>query len=512
MNFRRDEKNHAYTRVPWQIWTIVSLGSIAIVAFSQSGTSYSDEGFHLLTALLVGAGKVPYRDFFYQHPPLFPYLYAGWMQIAGETWRSAHLLSALLTLGSVWLVATYLTSRYPSSRISVAVFTFLLLGLNPQFVWLGTVGHPYALCMFLSVLAFRLVIHGVWHIRTSFTFLAGFAAGGAALSSFLVAPILPVVLLWILFHEAGGRRIALFAWFFAGAVVWLVPLAWFFVQAPQPMLFELVEYHLYYRGPSYRVPPSDAFISGLRHLVAWARAWDGLVATLLALLGFWCLMFRMAYDRKHRAELSLAAALTGALALFICTPHPSFTYYFVVVTPFLCILSYHGVTVLAQARWTVGQSAFALCLCAAVLIASVLRPAYRLDEGVRGLRAVWNDHEAIVAEINRVTPPEGAVSAPEEVQFAARRLPRRGLESSYGSELDVSPGLLAALNVVPDSQVEERLRQGWFSAVWMAADDARLQSPVLGRIYDRRTVLRLDEGYGYLLWKGIPSAPQSNPP
>lgn len=512
MNFFVGENDHDGVRITWHAWAIICVGAIAIVALSQSGTSYGDEGFHLLAASLVGAGKIPYRDFFYQHPPLFPYLYAGWMQIAGESWRSAHLFSALLTVGTVWMVATYLLSRYPSSRASAAAFAFLLLCLNLQFVWLGTVGHPYALCMVLSVLAFRLVIHGIRQASTSVTFLAGVAAGGSVLSSFLLAPIVPIVSIWILFQKVPGGRAAPFAWFLGGAAVSLLPLAWFFVQAPQPVLFELVEYHLYYRGGNYRAPASAAFVSGLRLLVTWARSWEGLAATLLALVGFWYLIFRLTRQHMHRAELALAAALAGGLALFICTPYPSFSYYFVVVTPFLCILSYHGVTALAQARWTFRQSAFGLCLCAAVLTATAIRPAYRVEGSVWGLPAVWNDNDAIAAAINRLTPSDAPVHAPEEIQFAARRVPHPGLENSFAAELDVSPGLITALNIVPQSQIDERIREGWYAALWMDDGDSQIQSSALGRVYDKYTLMRLDDGYGRLWWKSTPALRQPNRP
>lgn len=512
MNVRSEGKDHTGTLMLWQARVIVLLGAFIIVAISQLGLAGADEGFHLLAASLVSAGKVPYRDFFYQHPPLFPYLYAGWMQFAGETWRSAHFLSALLTLGTGWLVGTYLVSRYIASRTSAAVFTFLLLCLNLQFVWLGTIGHPYALCMFLSVLAFRLVIRGIRHSSTGITFLAGLAAGGSVISSFLAAPILPIVSIWILCQKGAQRRAALFAWFFVGAAVWLVPLAGLFLQAPQPMLFELVEYHLYYRGPDYRVPPSNSFVSGLRALFSWARSGDRLAATLLALVGFWSLMFRFTPERKHRAELSLAAALASVLALFICTPYPTFTMYFVVVTPFACILAYHGVTVLIGVRWTFGRSALALCLCAVVLTATAIRPADRQDESVWGVFGGWNDTDAMAAAINRVAPSDAAIFAPEEVQFAARRLPHQGLENSYAAELNVSSGLMTLLNVVPKSQIEDRIRQGWFAAVLMDAYDPPTSFLALSRVYDRRTMMRTIDGEGYLYWKSSPGAQQPNRP
>ncbi|HWU41276.1 MAG TPA: hypothetical protein VN203_26785, partial [Candidatus Acidoferrum sp.] len=74
-----------------------------LMAFSQTLAWYGDEGMHLLAGQLVNAGKRPYLDFFYQHPPLYAYLTAGWMRVFGDNWRSAHVLSALLAGGCIFL-------------------------------------------------------------------------------------------------------------------------------------------------------------------------------------------------------------------------------------------------------------------------------------------------------------------------------------------------------------------------------------------------------------------------
>ena len=169
-------------------------------------------------------------------------------------------------------------------------------------------------------------------------------------------------------------------------------------------------------------------------------------------------------------------------------------------------------TVLARARWTLRQSAFGLCLLAALLTANAIRPAYRVDESTWDLLSVWNDNDMIAAAINRVAPFREAVHAPEAIQFAAGRLPHPGLESSYAAELNVSPGLITSLNVVPQSEIDERIRRGWFAAVWIDPDDSRFQAAALSRVYDRRTLLCTIYGYGYLWWKSPSGVRQPNRP
>src|SRR5689334_11737193 len=67
-----------------------------------------DEGFYLLASRLVLEHKKPYVDFFYTQAPLLPYVYGIWDKLAGVTWTSAKLLSALLTAGLGTLVAQHI--------------------------------------------------------------------------------------------------------------------------------------------------------------------------------------------------------------------------------------------------------------------------------------------------------------------------------------------------------------------------------------------------------------------
>jgi 4-amino-4-deoxy-L-arabinose transferase-like glycosyltransferase len=298
--------------------------------------SYQDESFHLLAAAMVADGQVPYRDFFYQHPPLFPYFYALWLLLFGNSWFGAHVLSALLSTGTVGLVAAQVARAYPGSRSAVTALVLALLCLNPQFLWLGTAGHPYAMSMFFGMVSFRLLDSGMRNDSAMRVWLAGASAGAAVLSSFLVAPLLPVMGAWIVLGTGHKQRLLQFCRFAGGAALWVVPLLWLYLQAPVAFVFDLFTYQLRYRGPEYRIPPASALLSGLRLLVAWARSWEHVALSLLALRGLWVLL---SSQHPQRATLALAAGLTAGLGLYLCIPYPAFPYYFVVLLPPLCMLA-----------------------------------------------------------------------------------------------------------------------------------------------------------------------------
>ena len=58
-----------------------------LILYSQTYAFAWDEGFHLLAAQLIDAGKRPWLDFCFPQTPLNAYWNAGWMRVFGESWR-----------------------------------------------------------------------------------------------------------------------------------------------------------------------------------------------------------------------------------------------------------------------------------------------------------------------------------------------------------------------------------------------------------------------------------------
>ena len=115
-----------------------------LMVYSQTVAFTWDEGFHLLTAQLIRAGKRPYLDFCFPQTPFNAYWTAGWMSLFGETWRVAHAISALLSSAAVALTAQYVFSRIPASRSRLAAgcAAAALAGINWLVVDFGSVDKP----------------------------------------------------------------------------------------------------------------------------------------------------------------------------------------------------------------------------------------------------------------------------------------------------------------------------------------------------------------------------------
>ena len=84
-------------RIPLAVMAVVGTLGVGLLVYSQNSAWFGDGCTHLLIAQLINTGKRPSHDFFYQHVPLYAYVNAGLFRFVGDSWPSAHVLSALLT-------------------------------------------------------------------------------------------------------------------------------------------------------------------------------------------------------------------------------------------------------------------------------------------------------------------------------------------------------------------------------------------------------------------------------
>jgi len=220
----------------------------ALLGYSLTRAFAWDEGFHLVAAQLILAGKRPYLDFCFPQTPLNAYLTAGWMRLFGETWRAAHVLETLCVAAAAFLTADFVRARFPVPewRWAGALAALVAVGMNAQVVIFGTIGQSYGLSLFLVVAAFRLAVVAVERKGASRAAAAGFMAGAAAGCSLLTAPVLGSGYL-ALSLQSRGQPLAKIAAFLAGSGVAWLPIAWLYRQGPAQTLFNIVLYQLRYR-------------------------------------------------------------------------------------------------------------------------------------------------------------------------------------------------------------------------------------------------------------------------
>src|SRR5580698_7964987 len=146
-------ENVQLTRERSYLLGLVTLLAAGLMVYAQTWAFAWDEGFHVLAAQLILKGMRPYIDFFHSQTPLYAYWNAFWMRIFGDTWRTAHAVSAACVILAVWLTGSYVLDRFQGGiwrrnwQLPLTVAAVLLTGMNSQVIEFGTIGQAYAICL-----------------------------------------------------------------------------------------------------------------------------------------------------------------------------------------------------------------------------------------------------------------------------------------------------------------------------------------------------------------------------
>jgi 4-amino-4-deoxy-L-arabinose transferase-like glycosyltransferase len=455
---------------------VVTLLGAGLILYSRTAAFAWDEGFHLLTAQLIGAGKRPYLDFCFPQTPVNAYWNAGCFRLFGDSWRTAHTVAALLTCGAVMLTADYLFARFPVNawRFAAALTAALTVGLNAMVVQFGTIGQAYGLCLFLIVAAFRFSIVAVERKNLLWPAGAGFLASAAAMSSLLTMPVAPVLAVWMLIHNRAGNRWNKFAGFIAGAAIPLLPLLWLFAVSPRQVIFGVIQYNLLYR----QVHWEGAIRHDLEVMVSWLDSSQALMLGLLAAAGLLFIHFRSGWDRERRAEFYLCAWLAAGVAAIIGSAHPTFERYFLLTVPFLAILAAVGVYAIGSRMVHADRPLWPVFALAVLLALGLAKSLY---DGRNDLS--WRDVEEVASKVDEVTPAQAPLLADENVYFVTRRRPPSGMELADSHRLEFPPAFARAMHIVSRRDLDQRIRAGEFSTVEMCEDDETYGALGLRQLY-----------------------------
>jgi len=461
-----------------------------LLVYSQTMAFHWDEGFHILTAHLIDAGKRPYLDFFFPQTPLNAYWNAAWMGIFGPSWRVVHAVAALASIGSLLLIAQYLFTLFPDRRWqpAVAFAALALFGLH-SLVWeYGALSQAYALCLLLVVAAFRAAVAAVDRPRYEMSALAGVLAGAAAASSLLTAVASPILLIWIWLHNRAGSRWIKVAVFAVGAVLPFSPVLILFAHGPHQVIFDILKYHSIYR----RVEWPGATEHDIGIATDWVNGSQSLLLVLLAIAG---LLFskKSGFDHSRRSEFRLCLWLALAIGAQNLFAHPTFPQYFVFLIPFLTVLGAVGFYAVAvrladpdrtRAPVIMMLSIAALCLGNAVYDD---RHSY-----------TWRQLERVVDKVKQVTPKGAPLLAPEQLYVLARWPVPPGMEHDDAHKLQFAPAESARLHILPKAEVDRQIKAGVFPTM-VSCDDDRTSEVEGWNVYSQNA----DFGDCTVLWQFV---------
>jgi MFS family permease len=405
------------------------------------------------------------------------------MRVFGDTWRSAHVLSAIWVAAAAFLTADFVRSRFPVPgwRLAGALAALIAVGMNSQVVLFGTVGQSYGLCLFLIVAAYRLAIVAVERQGASRAAAAGFMAGAAAASSLLTAPVGPILLLWIALRNRAGSRWGKLAGFLGGGVVAWLPIAWLYRQGSQQTLFNLVLYQL-----KYRHNWNGAAAQDISTLTAWIDSAQGLSLALLAIAGIWFIARKSDWQGERRSEFYLSLWLALGISAELATTHPTFERYFLVMVPFVVIPSIAGLYAVGVRLAGPDRPLHATYFLIAILTLGLCKALYD-DSGSYS----WKDTEKIAQKVDQVTPRGGGLWADELIYFLIRRAPPDGMEFAYAHEIETMPAQQAAsLHILTASELRRRTAAGEYKTVAACYDTDNTDAAKVPDLYRQKAEVK----------------------
>jgi hypothetical protein len=458
----------------------VALFAVGLLYYSQTAAFAWDEGFHLLTAQLISQGKRPYLDFFFPQTPLNAFWNAFWMRQFGDTWRTAHAVAALCTSGAVLLMAEYVLKRFPVERwrTAAAFTTLFAFGCNDPVFEFGPVGQAYGLCLLFCTAAFRCAVISVDRRSVMPALATGFFVAASAGSSLLTISVAPVLLLWILYYNASGSRATKVAAFVAGSAFACVPLFLLYLQSPAVVLFNVFQFNIRYRSVNWDDQLGQK-IETLTALMNWSPA---TILGILALAGLFFAVRRSGWDRAVRAEFYLCGWLALALGVHISTASPTFPRYFLLMVPYLSVLSAAAAfwlgSRLSDSERTVWP-ALLVCGFFAIGLGKTLWDGHD--------SFTWTDMEKVAHKVDEVTPKGAGIWADEQIYFLTRRAPSFGTEHQNSHKLTEFPADFAKqLHIVTWPQMKKLVNEGAYATIEDCGETKLVGELQLAKLYRQK--------------------------
>jgi len=442
----------------------VLLISAGLVAYAQTMGFVWDEGFHLLAAQLIDAGRTPYIDFCFPQTPLNAYWNAFWLQLFHQNWRITHVMASLEVAGATALAVDYVFKRFPIARwrFACALIVAGFVGMNGVVVLFGTCAQAYGIGLLLTVAAFRVTVAAGSLQARLVSFLSGLLSGAAAACTLLTAPVIPVLFIWLWIYGEAKLRFGRAVAFLAGVAIPFVPVLILGIRAPRQVFFNVVQYQALFRREKW----TGATAHDVDVLTAWLDSTPALFLGLLGLTGLFFVARKSGWDRLRRAEFYLASALAISMLLYIATAHPTFQRYFIFVVPFAAIVAAVGFYSVASRLWSADRPFWPTLIVMALLTLSIARTVFNDRKST-----TWKDYEKIAAKVAEVTPKESLLYADELVYFILQRRPPFGLEFSYAHKLELPPGQEALFHVISDRELNEQVKAGKYATVESCNDD-----------------------------------------
>ncbi len=317
-----------------------------LIKVNAAGYAVSDENIYFKMGQEVSQGELPYKDFFYAHPPLQAYIYALVFKFAGFDFFVLKILSAIAVVIAAFFVFKLLEEK--SEAAAVLASALFLLSYGTMLFTNFPTGIEFAMAF---------VMAGYYLSMKDKHYLSGVLFGLGALSHLLALVAVAVMAASLVLRSPRGflRFAIAFAIVFGTVNIILA------VISGGSFLAQVYKYHLL--KPSDAVDKAAVFLRVVKtNALLFAAAALGLLSWKIA-----------------RMSVIVPVAMAAAYAALITVSKTAFNYYALMAFPFLAILGGKGVNDLMtrfNIRKTVGFGTVAAVIAASAYLSYANFAAY----------------------------------------------------------------------------------------------------------------------------------------
>ncbi|MBI2657442.1 glycosyltransferase family 39 protein [Candidatus Woesearchaeota archaeon] len=173
------------SRITYGIFLIMSILFLLIVSKGLAAPQPGDENTYYYMGKLVTEGKIPYRDFFYAHPPLHIYILALFYNIFGFNIIALKSIPLLSTLASSFFIFKITQAKFGNAE-ALASSALFMFSYSVMFNSVFSFGTDVAVLLLAVGLYFLLV-------KESYLFAGAFFGAAASARLLSLIPVLTIL-------------------------------------------------------------------------------------------------------------------------------------------------------------------------------------------------------------------------------------------------------------------------------------------------------------------------------
>jgi hypothetical protein len=278
---------------------------------------YSDENIYFNAGRYILEGKIPYKDYFFSHPPVQIYVYGFLFKIFGANFLVGKIFYLLLSTSCALLIFLIVKEVYDRK---VALISSIIFLLTPSFIIFSLMGNGMWEAMILVLISFFLILKNKLPLASLIYSIALF-------DRYLSLVYLPFFIFYIYLK---GKKISNF----------LVPLvaffSTFFIFLSFVFGFDYINQTILFH---YYKP------KGMTDFAQYLSI--GLFTCFLSIIAIF-----LGYIEKDKTLIFFAATPLLADIIILLFARPIFYHYFLISVPFYCISTGK---ILIKSRYTVAK-------------------------------------------------------------------------------------------------------------------------------------------------------------